>query len=77
MDKYNNNKLNLNLENFEGPIDLLLELGKNQKVDLSKISILKLAEQYLEYINLVKLLYAPFESRNLSKLGLVSIQFSK
>tara|TARA_Y100000590_G_scaffold291344_1_gene328087 strand:- start:3032 stop:3778 length:747 start_codon:yes stop_codon:yes gene_type:complete len=44
----------LNLEGFEGPIDLLLHLARTQKVDLSKISILKLANQYLEYINLVK-----------------------
>ena len=44
----------LNLEGFEGPIDLLLHLARSQKVDLSKISILKLAEQYLEYINLAK-----------------------
>ena len=44
----------LNLDGFEGPIDLLLHLAKTQKVDLSKISILKLANQYLEYINLVK-----------------------
>ena len=54
MDNFNNNQLNLNLENYEGPIDLLLELAKSQKLDLSKISILKLAEQYLEYINLAK-----------------------
>ena len=49
MDNLNNNQLNLNLENYEGPIDLLLELAKSQKLDLSKISILKLAEQYLEF----------------------------
>ena len=31
----------LNLEGFEGPIDLLLHLARTQKVDLSKISIVK------------------------------------
>ncbi len=36
---------------FEGPLDLLLHLARNQKVDLARISILKLAEQYLEFIN--------------------------
>ena len=36
-------QLLLNLEGFEGPIDLLLTLARNQKVDLSKISILALA----------------------------------
>ncbi len=35
---------------FEGPLDLLLQLARNQKVDLTKISILALAEQYLEFI---------------------------
>ncbi|HAX92056.1 MAG TPA: segregation/condensation protein A, partial [Rhodospirillaceae bacterium] len=39
------------LEGFDGPIDLLLNLAREQKVDLSTISILALAEQYLDYIN--------------------------
>lgn len=40
----------VNLEGFEGPIDLLLSLAREQKVDLTKIAILPLAEQYLSYI---------------------------
>jgi segregation and condensation protein A len=36
---------------FEGPLDLLLELARDQKVDLAKISILALAEQYLAFID--------------------------
>ena len=40
----------LNLENFEGPLDVLLTLARTQKVDLAKISILQLAEQYLAFI---------------------------
>lgn len=35
---------------FEGPLDLLLELARHHKVDLKQISILRLAEQYLEFI---------------------------
>jgi segregation and condensation protein A len=35
---------------FEGPLDLLLELARHHKIDLKHISILKLAEQYLEFI---------------------------
>lgn len=35
---------------FEGPLDLLLALARSQQVDLSKISILALAEQYLDFI---------------------------
>ena len=41
----------LELDGFEGPLDLLLVLARNQKVDLTKISILELAEQYLAYID--------------------------
>lgn len=40
----------LDLEGFEGPIDLLLTLAREQKVDLARISILALAEQYLAFI---------------------------
>ena len=48
-----NDQLSLfvNLDGFEGPIDLLLSLSREQKVDLTRISILPLAEQYLEFIN--------------------------
>ncbi|MGI9499274.1 MAG: segregation and condensation protein A [Geminicoccaceae bacterium] len=40
----------VDLNGFEGPVDLLLNLARQQKVDLQKISILALAEQYLDYI---------------------------
>lgn len=40
----------LNLEVYEGPIDVLLALARDQKLDLAQISILKLADQYLEFI---------------------------
>ncbi|EKN00754.1 MULTISPECIES: segregation and condensation protein A [Acidocella] len=40
----------LSLEGFEGPLDLLLELARTQKVDLAKISILQLVEQFLAVI---------------------------
>ena len=42
--------LNINVEGFEGPLDLLLALARTQKVDLTKISILALVEQYLGFI---------------------------
>ena len=41
----------LDLDGFEGPLDILLTLARNQKVDLAKISILELAEQYLAFIS--------------------------
>ena len=40
----------VDLDGFEGPIDLLLALARRQKVDLARISILDLAEQYLAFI---------------------------
>ena len=40
----------MTVDGFEGPLDLLLTLARNQKVDIAKISILKLADQYLEFI---------------------------
>ena len=42
---------NLNISGYEGPLDLLLDLSKKQKVDIKKISILELANQYLDFIN--------------------------
>jgi len=41
---------------FEGPLDLLLHLARNQKVDLARISILALAEQYLVFVETARAL---------------------
>jgi segregation and condensation protein A len=40
----------VDLDGFEGPLDLLLELARRQRVDLARISILALAEQYLRFV---------------------------
>ena len=40
----------LDLDGYEGPIDVLLQLAREQKVDLTRISILALAEQYLTFV---------------------------
>ena len=40
----------VDLSGFEGPLDLLLSLARDQKVDLARISILELSEQYLSFI---------------------------
>lgn len=42
--------LTLNIDGWEGPLDLLLALARNQKVDLREISILELVQQYMRYI---------------------------
>jgi segregation and condensation protein A len=48
------NKFDLNIDNYEGPLELLLDLAKSQKVDLMKISIAQLADQYIAFIDKVK-----------------------
>lgn len=44
----------VDVDGFEGPLDLLLMLSRTQKVDLRRISVLQLAEQYLQFINKAK-----------------------
>lgn len=49
-DRLESEQLLLYLGGFDGPIDMLLALARDQKVDLAKISILALANQYLEFV---------------------------
>ncbi len=44
----------VDVEGFEGPLDLLLELARRQKVDLLQISVLQLAEQYLSFVEVAR-----------------------
>tara|TARA_B100000579_G_scaffold345488_1_gene298175 strand:- start:1851 stop:2594 length:744 start_codon:yes stop_codon:yes gene_type:complete len=50
MDLNDSADFNVNLANFNGPLDVLLDLAKSQKVDLEKISITKLADQFHDFI---------------------------
>jgi len=43
-------RLVVDVDGFEGPLDLLLHLARHQKVDLTRISVLALAEQYLRFV---------------------------
>ena len=43
--------LNINIDNYSGPLEVLLDLAKTQKVDLEKISITQLADQFIDFIN--------------------------
>ena len=43
-------RMSVNIPNFTGPLETLLDLAKTQKVDLAEISITKLADQFLNYI---------------------------
>jgi segregation and condensation protein A len=44
------NSIPVDIPNYSGPLEVLLDLAKSQKVDLTKISITKLADQFLEFI---------------------------
>ena len=48
------NTIPVEIPNYSGPLEVLLNLAKAQKVDLTKISITKLADQFLEYIKQAK-----------------------
>ena len=50
MSNIDSNNFNVNLDNYQGPLDILLDLAKAQKVDLEDISITLLADQFHNYI---------------------------
>ena len=50
MSNIDSNNFNVDLNNYQGPLDILLDLAKAQKVDLEDISIAKLADQFHTYI---------------------------
>jgi len=50
MESNKENQISIDIPNFSGPLELLLDLAKTQKVDLAEISITKLADQFLEFI---------------------------
>ena len=50
MSDTDSNNFNVDLENYQGPLDVLLDLAKAQKVDLENISITLLADQFHDYI---------------------------
>ena len=50
MESKNLNQISINIPNYEGPLEVLLDLAKTQKVDLAEISITLLADQFLKYI---------------------------
>jgi len=47
----NTESLKINIDNYSGPLEVLLDLAKNQKVDLANISITQLADQFIKFIN--------------------------
>ena len=54
MEFSNNDSLKINIDNYSGPLEVLLDLAKSQKVNLAEISITQLADQFIEFINKAK-----------------------
>ncbi|MFL2883161.1 MAG: segregation and condensation protein A [Pelagibacteraceae bacterium] len=54
MESNLNNSISIEIPNYSGPLNVLLDLAKSQKVDLANISITKLADQFLVYIKETK-----------------------
>tara|TARA_B100000579_G_C22642648_1_gene762230 strand:- start:8 stop:751 length:744 start_codon:yes stop_codon:yes gene_type:complete len=50
MESKNLNQISIDIPNYNGPLEVLLDLAKNQKVDLAEISITMLADQFLNFI---------------------------
>ena len=51
MHSQENTSLNINIDNYSGPLEVLLDLAKSQKVNLAEISITQLADQFIDFIN--------------------------
>ena len=54
MESTTRESLKIKIDNYSGPLEVLLDLAKSQKVDLAKISISQLADQFIEFINSAK-----------------------
>ena len=54
VDEDENNLLNIDLDGFSGPLNLLLQLAQQKELDITKISILSLVDQYLTFIKQTK-----------------------
>jgi segregation and condensation protein A len=54
MSANDSNNFEINLSNYSGPLDVLLDLAKSQKVNLAEISISELADQFITFINEAK-----------------------
>ena len=50
MESKTNEQISVDIPNYTGPLEVLLDLAKTQKVDLAEISITKLADQFLDFI---------------------------
>ena len=54
MQFHEKEKFKIDIDNYSGPLEVLLDLAKAQKVNLTNISITQLADQFIEFINHAK-----------------------
>ena len=54
MESINEKSFSVNIPNYNGPLEILLDLAKTQKVNLNEISITKLADQFLDFVKATK-----------------------
>ena len=54
MELVKNESIKIKIDNYSGPLEVLLDLAKSQKVNLANISITQLADQFIEFINTSK-----------------------
>ena len=77
MTENDSNQFKVNLQTFSGPLDVLLDLAKSQKVNLENISITKLADQFHVFITKAKNLNLELASENLLMATWLTVLKSK
>ena len=67
MTNESGSSLKINIDNYNGPLEVLLDLAKSQKVDLADISITQLADQFIDFINSTKKVNLDIEIKHPNK----------
>ena len=68
MESNNLDQISIDIPNYKGPLETLLDLAKNQKVDLAEISVTILADQFLNWADI----WADIKKRSYITVGLIS-----
>ena len=77
MTQSDSNQFEVNLNTYSGPLDVLLDLAKSQKVNLENISVTKLADQFHDFITKVKNLNLELAYDDKDKAGLEDEWYAK
>ena len=75
MESKTNSEISINIPNYSGPLETLLELAKAQKVDLAKISITELADQFSDFIKNFNSKVADIKKNNWETLDFCPINY--